>query len=149
MSQPGFTFLAAIAWLSIGASVALLTGCGGGPEVAPVEGVITLRGKPIGPGEILFVPDAAQSTQGKAAVGHFKSDGVYTLTTFQSGDGALVGHHKVIIRPRMTDAEGGDEGPVDPKKLPPIPAKYGNLVQPILSAEVKRGGEEINFDLTP
>lgn len=125
----------------------VLVGCGG-PNVAPVRGKITLNGKPIGPGDILFVPDETKGTQGKAAVGSFEADGLYSLTTYKKDDGALVGHHHVIVRPRPPGVAPGREFAKD-AQLPPIPAKYADLSNPLLSAEVKPGSQEINFNLTP
>lgn len=127
----------------------LLSGCGGNPKTAPVRGRVTLGGKPIGPGDILFAPDAAQGTRGKPAVGRFEADGLYTLSTYREGDGAVVGRHHVVITPRPAGAAPGSEFSAKDATLPPIPPKYSDAARPLLTAEVKPGSPEIHFDLTP
>jgi hypothetical protein len=134
----------------LGAGAAILAcaaGCSERPQLAPVQGTITLGGKPIGPGNILFIPDVAKGTQGKAASGAFEADGEYVLTTFQPGDGAIVGEHKVVITPRAVGVEPGGEVATR-TKLPPIPPKYKNAAQSPLSATVRDGTNTIDFPLT-
>ncbi len=81
--------------LSLGAGA----GCGGAPEAAarlstpvPVSGLVTYKGAPLTRGTVVFEPDA-----GRPAHGEIQSDGRYTLTTFNSGDGAVVGAHRISI----------------------------------------------------
>lgn len=122
--------------------LALTAGCSDRPERAHVSGKITLAGKPVGPGFIIFMPDREQGTTGKAASAEFSSDGVYELTTYESGDGAIVGKHTVLIQPPPS------ETPV-PGRPPTIPWCYGNPRQALLHAEIVPGSNEINFDLKP
>lgn len=75
------------------------SGCGGVPEAAarlsttvPASGVATYKGKPLTRGTVVFEPDA-----GRPAHGAIQSDGRYTLTTFNEGDGAVEGTHRVSI----------------------------------------------------
>ena len=124
----------------------LLTGCGGS-DIQPIHGKITLNGNPIGPGDILFIPDSSKGTKGKGATGSFEADGVYTLTTYNKGDGALVGHHRVVIRPRAPGAKPGEEFFGNPRTLAPIAPKYGINSQTPLKAEVIAGEDQIDFDL--
>ena len=134
-------------WLIVPCFVlVLLVGCGG-PNVQPVQGTITFHGKPVGPGEILFAPDQAKGTKGKTAMGTFDADGVYTLTSYGEGDGALVGYHKVAIRPRTPGAEPGDEYQMNQRGLPPIAPVYRSFSQTPLTAEVVDGDNKIDFDL--
>ena len=95
----------------------------------------------------------SQGNEGKAAAGRFGPDGVYTLKTYDDGDGALVGHHRVVIR---GTPDGGDDsvadrsvGPITSFAEPVIPRKYANVQNPLLSAEVIKGGSTIGFDLEP
>jgi hypothetical protein len=76
-----------------------LAGCGAsnGLDLGRVSGTITYKGEPIRNGTVLFMPDEAKGTHGPAAMGVIASDGTYVMTTEQTGDGALVGIHKVGI----------------------------------------------------
>ena len=146
------SYFALVTSLVLLMAVATLTGCGG-PNLAPVTGMVRLEGKPIGPGVILFLPDKSRGNEGKAAMGNFGPDGVYTLTTYEEGDGALVGHHRVIIR--GMSAAGGAAEPVADRPIEPVTSwqepvisrKYQNSQNPLLSAEVVEGGPRIDFDL--
>jgi hypothetical protein len=143
--------------LACAAVCALLAGgCGGHPQTAPVTGKVTLHGKPVGPGSILFMPDEDRGTKGKAASGNFGPDGAYTLTTYRDGDGAVVGFHKVTIRlisaPAAAENRGSVERPMTPTRTggggeTDIRVKYANVQRPLLSAEVSKGGGPIDFDL--
>jgi hypothetical protein len=79
--------------------IAAGSGCGGAPEAAaklattvPVSGKVTYKGKPLTHGTVDFEPDAGRDAHG--AIG---PDGGYTLTTFNQGDGAVAGTHRVSI----------------------------------------------------
>jgi hypothetical protein len=87
----GHQVKAAVLPLLAGLVVFASSGCGG-PRIATVSGKVTYDGKPLSQGTIMFYPEV-----GRAAVGQIGSDGSYTLTTFQPGDGALVGPHRVVI----------------------------------------------------
>src|SRR5262245_8491093 len=82
-------------------------GCGGGPRLAKVTGRVTVAGKPLTTGTIMFHPES-----GPTAVGGIGSDGVYALTTNER-EGAVIGSHRVTI-------EATSVGPgslVEPKSL--------------------------------
>ena len=70
----------------------LLAGCNQRPPTAPVSGVVTYRGKPLTHGSIMFQPDAGPP--GRSVIG---PDGTFTLWTFEEGDGAIVGRHRVRV----------------------------------------------------
>jgi hypothetical protein len=80
-----------IAWLAI-AAASLACGCDRGPVVAKVSGRVTFAGKPVTRGQIMF-----QSDLGRPAIGEIGPDGGYSLTTYDAGDGAIVGNHVVTI----------------------------------------------------
>ena len=71
------------------------TGCGGpsGPQMSLVRGRVTQAGQPVTTGSVDFYP-----TQGRSARGVIASDGSYTLTTNEPGDGAIVGTHTVTVK---------------------------------------------------
>jgi hypothetical protein len=81
---------------------AMLCGCAGGcgasgsgtlPELIPVKGKVTFKGKPVAIGTIRFEPD----DYGRPAAGKLQSDGTFVLTTLKEGDGVVPGHHRVSI----------------------------------------------------
>lgn len=56
---------------------------------------------PVTEGYVLFTPKlqpgADPKTSGKGASAYIQSDGRYTLTTYEDGDGAIIGEHVVRI----------------------------------------------------
>jgi hypothetical protein len=90
--------------------VAFFAGCGGPPEeqipaapkgpISPVKGSVTLPdGKPLTEGEITFMP---VKQPGRVAHGKIQTDGTYTLTTENVGEGAVEGAYKVKIESELT-----------------------------------------------
>jgi hypothetical protein len=146
-------------WLTC-LACALLSGCGG-PKVAPVRGKVTYDGKPVTGGKIMFYPES-----GRMAIGEIGADGTYTLTTFHSGDGALVGPHRVAIEstsvgPGTMQSPKSIEEEIElSKKGAPggkilvagkvewlVPQKYSLPETSGLTAKVGSGPNEINFDI--
>jgi len=117
-------------------------GCGGDTpfRLAPVQGKVTYEdGSPIqvpqgGQVRIAFVPqDAAPVGQAHptAAQGTLKPDGSFSeLTTYQFGDGAIIGRHKVTVL-----AVDAMEQP-----LPAVPKPYWNVSTTPLEVTVEKGG---------
>ena len=80
-------------WGSLGfAAIALALGCGHS-NLTPVEGVVTLDGKPLSGTTVSFMPTG----EGRPATGQTDADGKFRLTTFTTYDGALPGEYKVVI----------------------------------------------------
>lgn len=98
-----------------------LAGCSGGSGVklVPVEGVVTLDGKPVGDAEVLFRPAG-----GRPSGGRTDPEGHYSLSYTREEKGALIGEHQVTI---STYLEADDESP-DPVRqkgrVESIPQKY-------------------------
>jgi hypothetical protein len=93
-------------------------GCDRGPDLAPVEGRVLLDDKPLTTGHVGTIP-----TAGRGAHADIGPDGTFSLHTFGSNDGALLGTHKVSV------AAYDMSGPRDPesgygKML--VPQKYAN-----------------------
>jgi hypothetical protein len=137
----------------------LLAGCGSGrPETVPISGKITYAGKPVTQGKIVFYPE-----HGRPATGEIGPDGSYSLTTFDQGDGAVLGKHRVTIKsthvtepahmPKSFAEEVAQGQRKDAKAAPGgqvqwlVPRKYADKETSPLTAEVKRGGGPINFDI--
>ncbi|MCO6046947.1 hypothetical protein NG895_23865 [Aeoliella sp. ICT_H6.2] len=136
------------------------SGCGDGkPETAVVTGTVSYQGKPLPEGQIAFYPEI-----GRMAAGPIAADGTYTLTTFEAGDGALVGKHTVTITAKrvtggMPEAKSFEEEirmASDPKSGSAndvrvtwlAPAKYAERKTTPLQREVKAGSNVLDFDLT-
>jgi hypothetical protein len=137
-----------------------LTGCGG-EKLAQVSGRITVDGKPVPGGTISFVPPT-----GKAAVGSISPDGTYTLGTYQTSDGALVGPHKVVIHSTRVGSGSVVSVPTTfEDELKPVkdsgkvivpgkvdwlvPERFSQLATTDLTASVETDGQRIDFDLPP
>lgn len=134
------------------ALVATMTlGCDRGPKRARVHGKVTVGGQPITKGVVMFYPD-----DGRPAIGQIEPDGSYELTTYDPGDGALLGEHLVTIEALEVE----DLGP-QPKSLleetaaparPPrvrwlVPEQYADRSTSPLTATVDDKVNKIDFDL--
>ena len=78
--------------------IAALGGCssGNGLTLGKVRGTMTYDGEPVRGGEVLFVPDTTKGTVGPPAAGTISEDGSYSVSTQESGDGAVVPQGTVI-----------------------------------------------------
>jgi len=77
-----------------------LVGCNqSGYKLAPVRGTVTIDGKLIKSGKVMFSPVAHGDNlnPGKPAFGMLRLDGSYVLTTYADNDGAVVGKHWVTV----------------------------------------------------
>ncbi len=126
--------------------LSIMTGCGEQIEkkpTAPVKGIVTFEGKPLETGEVVFFPDSGE----QIAHGKIQPDGSFQLTTYEEGDGAFPGTHKVTIISER-DMEGvSAEDPEASMEPSYIPTKYNMQKTSGLTAVVKEGDNEIKFDL--
>lgn len=97
--------LVILAGACVGAS---LSGCGSSEhfDVAPVKGKVLCSGKPVPEGIVQFAPISTEAPTGnkarrpgKSGAGEIKSDGTFEISTYQLGDGAVVGKCRVIAGP--------------------------------------------------
>lgn len=112
----------------------LVGGCGSGDAhpTAAVQGKVLHNGQPVADAVVSFTPQAgaASSNQpGKSATGRTDATGTFTLSTYQIGDGAIVGTHQVTV---------SSEDPNQP--LPGQAAKD-------LTLEVKPGTNDFQIEL--
>jgi hypothetical protein len=129
-----------------------LTGCGSGvirPPLGKVSGKVTYNGNPVTSGSVIFTPVKGDSG-GHIATGQIQSDGSYSLTTFDTGDGALLGQHVVTVeaREKMTSPPMDKQGRINytPPKLT-VPAKFGDPKQTPFKYTVDATGNTINLEL--
>ena len=87
------------------ASMVLFTGCGGDEfETAPVTGKVTVDGKPLGAGKIIFSPQSTDNqAAGRVASTEVSADGSYKIY------GVVVGDHKVSVVLPLTEEEEEEE----------------------------------------
>jgi hypothetical protein len=83
------------------AALLALAGCstGGGDRLIPVEGSVTVDGKPLTGGAVIFYPDPAKgNTSGHEPRGDIGPDGRYKITTGGTQQpGAAAGWYKVSV----------------------------------------------------
>ncbi len=93
-------------------------GSGSGLDLGRVQGRVMHDGEPIRNGTVVFEADESKGTVGPSGMGIIDKDGNYVLTTSESGDGALVGFHRVGIVGLETDPISTEDGgpPPDPSE---------------------------------
>lgn len=129
-------------------------GCGKRATV-PLRGMVKLDGRPLANATVYFL---AQTTGGRDSLGSTDAGGVFQLSTFQPGDGALPGKYKVIVQPAteadpglaaMTPAEAMDAssaGRKPPRPSVVLPPRYSQPGQTVLVQDVPASGEVL-FEL--
>jgi hypothetical protein len=134
--------------------LAAAAGCGGGGPV-PVRGTVKLDDKPLAGATVLFI---AQDAGGRDAAGTTDADGVFRLTTFRDGDGALPGKYKVVVQlpaatrggeaaGTQTQAQQGSTAPQAAQGSPPsVLPRFSQPDQTPLEQVVPPSGE-IVYDL--
>ncbi|HVK16948.1 MAG TPA: hypothetical protein VM533_08355 [Fimbriiglobus sp.] len=139
---PARTALVALAAL---AALWAAAGCGGEKRArtARVNGKVTYKGKAVPNGTVTFIP----ASGGPSATGEIAKDGTFSMTTYSSGDGAILGKHKVVI---VAMQDMGEKLPEERVPLPPpiVPNRYTNPATSPLTAEVQDGENSPVFDLT-
>jgi hypothetical protein len=119
----------------------LSAGCGPSrPNTASVSGRVTFQGKPVTEGTIVFQPE-----NGRPGMSQIGPDGSYSLRTFDPGDGALLGRHRVTIEARRIAEQNPVTGVLRIEWL--VPEKYARLESSPLTANVVSGTNKLDFDL--
>lgn len=109
----------------------LISGCGRSRAAPfagmtiPVRGTVHYKGQPLTGGSITFEPDG-----GREAHSSIGPDGSFQLTTFQNGDGAVPGTHRVAVTGQ-----------------PRLPMKYRNLSSSGVEVEVAAGTQNYPIEL--
>lgn len=151
--------------LMLAALFLTIAGCGGAdrPELVPVSGVVLDKdGKPVAGAEVVFHNPQAP----RQAAGTTDNEGKFRLTSFEEGDGAIIGEHKVSVSKVKSDAslesadaadpsaaygEGMDAaaaGDMDSIQTSELPAKYADPETSGLSFPVtKEGPNEFEIKL--
>jgi hypothetical protein len=136
--------------LELAMVLVLVVGCGraGTEPTGKVTGTVTYQGKPAEGAAVTFYPE-----QGRPASGVTDAEGRFTVSTFASGDGAVLGKHTVTIgeaaskeSPPMPGTPGAENyRPPAPR----FPAKYADRSTTPFTATVEKGKKnEFTFDMT-
>lgn len=137
------------------------TGCGTSPELAAVEGVVTLDGQPLPDVEVVFLPDPDRGTLGREMAAYSGADGRYRIPLDRTeGVGVVVGVHRVCVRDaRMYLVPPG--GGLDPetgeptaakanagRKTSRVPLAYGDARQtPLRDVAIEPGTQTFDIEL--
>lgn len=140
----GRSFVCQLGLLTL-AVVTTLSGCGGADTdqkaTTKVTGKVTHDGKPVTGGTLLFAPIADEKNKmpGKDGQAVIKSDGTYEVSTYNPGDGAVIGNHRLTYVPPAAemDAHGQPKGDQPFKGL--VPSKE--------TVEVAKGAGPIEIEL--
>ena len=152
--------------------IASLAGCSGGADggvarrqTYKVSGKITMAGKGAADVSVMFTPlDGQPFAQGRT-----NESGEYSLTTYESGDGAAEGKFKVVLV-KIGSGGSGSQGPpshdayasgsaspgahnAKASKAGPdsggFPVKYTTTADTPLEAQVGNKAETFDFDVQP
>ena len=117
--------------------LSLLSGCGGSdlPPIAPLEGTVTMDGKPYANGSLVFTPTDGGRPSVAATDENGNFEAIYNLDT----RGAMIGPHTVIFEP------GGDKEEEDEFKEYAPPTESFKVSPSEIT--VVEGGTEIAFTL--
>jgi hypothetical protein len=132
--------------LGLALAVALVGCDSGGAPTEKVTGTVTAKGQPVSQATVTFTPE-----NGRPASGVTDAQGKFTLSTFKEGDGAVPGTHNVAIIPFK--GEGPEPMPGTPEAanykppVAPFSQKYTSTQTSGLTAEVKSGPNDFQFDL--
>ena len=129
-----------------------LAGCGKPSRSVPAGGRVLLDGQPIAGAAVLFSP-VAGGVPGRATTAE---DGSFTLSTFDVGDGAMVGLHRVGISKMdvtgFVATEDGLSGKLDGRTIKTrtlVPKRYMDPATSGFEAMVERGAaNRFEFALT-
>lgn len=134
------------------AILAFAVGCGS-PDLekaVPVAGVVKFQGKPLEGYRVTFMPTDGR----RPAIGVTDAEGKFKLGTNDTGDGAVIGTHKVaFVWAPPTIGEPGQETINDnpaalPKAKTRIPEKYSDPEKSGIQQEVPaRGVSDLKFEL--
>lgn len=141
--------LKSVSWVSL---LLMAVGCGSSAQlegrvpVYPVQGTVTFKGNPVEGAVVNFVSKG----DNPVATGRTDASGKYSLTTYDSGDGAGEGDYVVLVTkvevPAVPEKEPtGYPGDKNRSKFL-LPEKYSNSIQSPLTAEVTKESKKKSFD---
>jgi len=144
MNTLGLVLLSCLIWT---------LGCGrSATETLTVTGKVTCNDQPVAKARVVFTP-VTSTGGGRPATGETDANGTYTLSTFETNDGAVPGAHRVsivIVSDEPEPPPGAKEARFWKPPVQPFADKYTQPETSGLTATVERGKENsFNFDLAP
>ena len=86
--------------LVVGLALLWATGCkSSGPKMVRIRGMVSYKGAPltnVTQGIVRYAPKEASSSA-REATGRIQPDGSFVMTTFQRGDGVVVGEYDITV----------------------------------------------------
>jgi hypothetical protein len=109
--------------LFLAACLAGLAGCGSAVDpdrlpVFPAQGQIAYQGKSLGGAFVVLHPQGVKSADGLRPRGHVAEDGKFSLSTYETNDGAPAGDYKVTVEYRSLIKKPGGDVVAGPNVLP-------------------------------
>jgi hypothetical protein len=143
----------------VGLTGLMLSGCGPRlPSVTPVQGTVTLNGKPLPKALVTFVPQLDQFGAESNSTAVTDEDGRFTLTClYNKQPGAVAATHVVLVTeapdPSATqNGKGRKYRPSNDEREKrgnrPIPPRYSSVSQSPIKIEIKEGQEPVIIELT-
>ena len=129
-------------------------GCSGDPtmpKLVKVHGKVSYNGKPLDGGRVVFTPAAGKGGEtGQGASGEIDTNGTYEMTTFNTGDGAILGQHvvTVVAREKRELPKPDSDSHIKyelPKSLTPL--KYATADKSPLRCTVVEGMPPFDIEL--
>lgn len=138
-------------WLAMTIAVVCCAGCGDDRlPLGKVSGTVTLDGAPLARGIVHFIPQSGPASSGVVR------EGSYVLSTYDKGDGAMLGRHTIYLAPDIDESymQGYTQADYAAGKPPPtppaqtqIPPKYLTPSSSGLSVEVVAGSNVHDLQL--
>jgi hypothetical protein len=127
-----------------------IVGCSGAPQVAPVEGVVKLDGKPVAGALVIFEPEGESPIQSTGVTDEL---GQFRLRSNDGREGAVVGSHRVVVRGASsfavaTDKEADEVAPVSDSAGDAIPADYLRVDRTPLRQEITADANTVTLELS-
>lgn len=121
-------------------------GCSPSPEIVPVEGTVTVGGRPLEKIEVVFF--AQGDTRAPKIAGVTDESGRYRLVAPGGRDGTAVGQYKVCLYDERAKVRSPKPkaAPV-PREPSRIPESYSRPDRTPLQAEVRPGTAAIDFPI--
>lgn len=114
----------------------LCSGCSDGrPTRVAVSGKVLIDGQPLTKGIVQFVPEGSRPAAAK-----LDAEGNFTLTSYDGGDGVVLGTHKVMVAAKEMVSES--------KAKWLAPPKYADFRQSGLSFEITEPTDDLVIELT-
>jgi hypothetical protein len=117
-------------------AILIIAGCGDGlPTRVPVSGTVLIDGQPLQQGFIQVIPAGE-----RAASSPIGQDGSFRLTTYQDGDGSVLGTHQVVV------IANESQGATAMKWH--APKQYADTETSDLTLEVTQPSDDVKIELT-